>query len=178
MCSSCERALRPPLEGAIARPARRVIAAWQYEGAARSLILALKLRGMRAAGGPLARGLIDALGRAGTVASAVAWVPGRRRDVALRGFDHAEVLARTVAAHLGLPARSLLVRAADTPDQSKLTSVERAANVMGAFVAAPFDEPVLVVDDLLTTGATAGACAGALVANGAPAVEVGVVCRA
>jgi predicted amidophosphoribosyltransferase len=155
-----------------------VIAAWQYEGAARSLILALKMRGMRAAAGPLACGLVDALGRAGTGASAVAWVPGRRRDVALRGFDHAEVLARTVAAHLGLPARSLVVRAADTPDQSTLTSVERAANVVGAFAAAPFDEPVLVIDDLLTTGATAGACAAALVASGTPAVEVGVACRA
>lgn len=157
---------------------RRVVAAWDYGGPARALVLALKLRGTRVAAGPLAAGMALAARRAGLVAEVVTWVPGRRADRARRGFDHGEELARAVAGHLGLPARGLLRRTGRRPDQTALSRRDRKSNLVGAFVAPRVSRAVLLVDDLVTTGATAAECASALEAGGAPVVELLVACRA
>lgn len=155
------------------------VAPWSYRGAPRSLVLALKLRGMRTAAGPLAAAMADECRRAGVTARSVTWVPARRADRRRRGFDHAEVLARSVAAGLGLPAISALARRGDQADQAGLDRRARAANVGGAFVASTrLEGPVLLVDDLVTTGATATACAGPLRSAGASAVELAAACRA
>lgn len=155
------------------------IAPWRYEGAARSLILALKLNAARAAAGPLIAAITASCRRAGVTADVVTWVPARREDATRRGFDHAEVLARGVAAGLGLPVARLLTRRGVQPDQTTLSRRQRLANLEGAFSATtPISSRVLLVDDLVTTGATAVACAGALRVAGAADVELAVASRA
>jgi predicted amidophosphoribosyltransferase len=156
----------------------RILAPWTYGGAARSLILALKLRGNRAAAGPL----VDALHREvlaeGVLGDVVTWVPGRRADRRRRGFDHAELLGRGLAAGIGLPARPLVVRLRNPPDQHSLSATRRRDNLDGAFGARPCAGGIVLVDDLVTTGATAAACARALRAAGAAGVELLTPCRA
>ncbi|MDP9226019.1 MAG: ComF family protein [Actinomycetota bacterium] len=152
-------------------------AAWAYEGAARALILALKVRGLRSAAQPLVAGMIGASRRGGLRGRVLTWVPGRSGDITARGFDHAEVLARGMARGLGLPVHGLLTRRAAARDQTLLSAGDRAANVRGAFWAARSPSRVVLVDDLITTGATAGSCAGALRAAGADGVELVVACR-
>ena len=143
------------------------------------MILALKLRGIRTAAGPLVLAMATECRRAGVSATAVTWVPARSADRRRRGFDHAEVLARGVASALGLPAVHALSRRGVQADQAGLDRPARAANVGGAFVASRrLDGPVLLVDDLVTTGATAAACAVALRAAGASAVALAAGCRA
>ena len=155
------------------------MAPWSYRGAPRSLVLALKLRGMRSAAGPLSEAMAGGCRRAGMTATAVTWVPARRADRRRRGFDHAEVLAAGVASALGLPAFSALERRGVQADQAGLDRVARASNVGGAFAGVtPVDGSILLVDDLVTTGATAAACARALRSVGASAVELAVACRA
>ncbi len=156
---------------------RRAVAAWSYEGAPRSLVLALKVRGARSAAEPLADAMAGACRRGGVDARWITWVPARRDDARRRGFDHAEVLARGVAERLGLPAIPLLVRRGRQADQAGLSRLERLANLAGAFHATATPKGgVLLVDDLLTTGATARACAGALSSAGADVVDLAVAC--
>lgn len=100
-----------------------------------------------------------------------------------RGFNHATILAVPVARHLGaaLCPRALR-RTRPTPPQVSLPQAERHANVRGAFAVGErrriVDRQVLVVDDVYTTGATAGECAVVLRAAGALSVDVVTVARA
>jgi competence protein ComFC len=177
LCRGCRPALAPG-PAPLCPPAERVIAVWDYAGAPRSLVLDLKLRGLRESAAPLIDGLWICAGRSGILADAVTWVPGGRKGVRLRGFDHAEILARGVASRLGLPAVRLLAGRSGRRDQAGLGAAERRNNLRDAFVARPCTGRWLLVDDVITTGATAGACARAVRAAGAAGVEVLVACRA
>jgi predicted amidophosphoribosyltransferase len=154
------------------------MAPWAYEGTARALVLALKVGGSRGAAVPMAGAMCAEAQHRGLSAEIVTWVPGRRADLRRRGFDHAEVLARGVARRLGLPAAALVSEAASRPHQTSLSATQRRANLSGAFAAARCTRAVVLVDDLVTTGATAGSCAAALRSSGAPSVEVLAACRA
>ena len=179
-CPPCAHRLPCPAPAVPVPGTARVLAAWPYEGAPRALILDLKVRGVRPAAAPLVDAMARAAARAGLAATVVGWVPGRRGDVRRRGFDHAAVLAHGVARRLGLPARPVLARVSGALDQAGLGASARRANARGAF-AARIDlagASVVVVDDLVTTGATLAACARALADAGAERVEGLVACRA
>lgn len=175
LCCRCFDGIPP---ASVATSALRVLAGSPYEGAARSLILGLKVRGVRAYAAPLAGLCTRQIQRSGVIAEVVTWVPGRSAEIGRRGFDHAEEIGRGVAARTGLPAQALLFRRIETTDQTKLGRAERFTNLQGAFAARRTAFRVLLVDDLITTGATAAVCAEALVAAGAPSVEVIAACRA
>ena len=178
VCADCAASLRPARSRADPPHVDRLVAAYAYEGAARSLVLDLKLRAVRAAAAPLAAGLVDRVRRGGLVGSVVTWVPGRRRDLRSRGFDHAEQIARRLSLALGLPLRALLRRSASSADQVGLQASQRWENLAGVFVARRSSGGIVLVDDLVTTGATASVCAAALKTAGADEVEVVVACSA
>ena len=177
LCDRCAAGLTPASTGAPVDGVSAIHCPWAYEGAARELILALKLRGRRDVASALIAGVAATIRSHGSLATVVTWVPARRRDIRLRGFDHARVIAEGVAASLGLPSRKLLTRAVDRPDQAGLSAGERRTNLLGAFGAHPCGGSILLVDDLITSGATASACAGALRSAGAGRVEVATPCR-
>jgi predicted amidophosphoribosyltransferase len=112
-------------------------------------------------------------------AEAVTWIPASRRAIARRGFDHAELLARAVAAELQLPTRALLKRPW-ARDQRGLSRRERLkASSAAAFSCTQLPPaPLLLVDDVMTTGATADAAAVALLKAGAARVSLAVIARA
>ncbi|MFL5277748.1 MAG: ComF family protein [Myxococcales bacterium] len=103
--------------------------------------------------------------------------PSRLRE---RGFDQAALLARAAARRFALPCAHLLVRTRPTKAQVGLDRTRREANVRGAFRArrAVPGARVCLVDDVLTTGATAAEAARALLAAGAAHVEVRTLARA
>lgn len=178
LCRPCAAAVAPPFAGEPVPGVARVVAAWAYEGAARELLLDLKLRGRRDAAEPLVEAMAEAVWRAGLGAAVLTWVPARRGDVRGRGFDHAEVLAGGLARRLGLPLSPLVERVGGGRDQASLSAPERRLNPVGAFRGRRSRAPVAVVDDLVTTGSTLAACAAALRSAGAPGVEGVVACRA
>jgi predicted amidophosphoribosyltransferase len=178
LCLSCRASLHRCAEGPLPAGVSSVSAQWCYEGPARALVLALKLRGLRSAAIPLVEGMVDATRRDGLGGAVVTWVPGRRRDIAARGFDHAELLARGLARELGLRPRPLLRRRQTGQDQTSLSASDRALNVRGVFVADLAPPQVILVDDLITTGATASSSAKSLRAAGSDRVAVVVPCRA
>ena len=83
-----------------------------------------------------------------------------------------------MARRIGLPAHPLLGRIGGAIDQTSLSAAERWVNLEAAFTAGPCWEPVLVVDDLVTTGSTLRSCATALVEAGSPRVDALVACNA
>lgn len=168
----------PPPHGEPIPGIDRVRTPWAYDGVGRDLILALKLRGVKPAAVPLAAVLAGSIQRDGTEATAITWVPGRTKDTRRRGFDHAASIALELSALIGLPARRLLARNGDRPDQTTLSAAARRQNLTGAFVASDVPARVVLVDDLVTTGTTAEVCARALRDCGASYVEVAAPCRA
>lgn len=179
LCATCSEAARPPAATASVPGVDRVVAPWAYEAGPRSLLLALKLRHLKAAARPLVDAMVVSSWRAGLDGACLTWVPARPRDRAERGFDHAEVLARGIAARTGLPAVALLDRRGVQLDQSGLDRAARLDNLEGAFYACgSVPERVILVDDLVTTGATVTACAAALKRAGATYVSVLAACRA
>ena len=103
--------------------------------------------------------------------------PNRLRT---RGFNQAAEIARHLARRLNIPcAYDVLVRLHDTPPQAGLHRDARWHNLIGAFgCPCPLDTPrVLLVDDVLTTGASLSACADTLRQAGATQVDVAVVAR-
>jgi len=152
-----------------------------FEGPVRRAVHRLKFSGWR--------GVADALGEAmalawrqetaGSGIDVVTWVPLSRERAARRGFDQARALALVVGARLDLPTAGLLRRAGDPGPQARRGREERQAAMAGRFRArARVGGRVLLVDDVLTTGATAGSCAQALVDGGAERVAVLTAARA
>lgn len=117
---------------------------------------------------------------AGVEGDVVTAVPSTPRVRAERLFDPAAELARAVGRGLGLPYRRLLHKVRETADQTTLGRADRRANLRDAFRAAAASPPerVLLVDDILTTGATADACARALRQIGVAQVDVLTFARA
>ena len=179
LCAGCLDRARPARAGVVIKDVTRTAAAWAYEGGPRALVLALKVGGLRGAAEPMGAALAVTCRRERLAPDVVTWVPARRRDISIRGFDHAEVLARALARRLGSPCRSLLGRRGSQPDQAGLDRARRLVNLRDAFKAREsVAGRVLLVDDLVTTGATASACATALRRAGASGVDVAAVCRA
>ena len=182
-----ERAGPGPLCGACRRrsPAFTYArAALRYEDAAREALHAFKFGGHRALAAPLGDLLLEAVdGRlpAG-LPDLLVPVPLHPRRERERGFNQARLLARRVGRAWGCPVGDdVLARAVATPSQTSLDGAARRANVRGVFrLRRPelvAGRHVLLVDDILTTGATASECVRCLEEAGPRGVGVLTVAR-
>lgn len=162
----------------------RARAACLYDEHSRELILQFKhgdrteMAGLFAAW--IARSAVDLLAEA----DAVTPVPLHPLRLLRRRYNQAAEIARPLAKRAGLQyLPDVLVRARRTESQGGKSGAGRRRNVTGAFHVPPEraqlvkGRRILLIDDVLTTGATAEACAKALLKAGARAVDVGVVSR-
>jgi len=155
-----------------------------YAGGLRILIHELKFRGRRRVAARLAEGLLADPASSATLAPPGVLVPvplhpRRRRE---RGFNQSEVLAEEIGRRCGWRvAPGALVRRKETAAQPGLSAAARRRNVAGAFAvrrpAQIAGRVVVLVDDVVTTGATARACAQALRRAGAREVRLLTVAR-
>ncbi|MCC6737443.1 MAG: ComF family protein [Planctomycetia bacterium] len=181
-CGLCGRFLRSP--GLPCRDCRQTAFAFsrargaaRYAGLLRALLRRFKLGNEMHLARPLGQLAADLAERECPRPGAVVPVPISRRKLLARGFNQAELLAESVAARLGRPMfPKALVRLRRAGKQAFLTRAGRIANAEGLFaprkplLGRPPDftgKLVLLVDDVITTGATASACAAALRAMGA-----------
>ncbi len=166
---------------------RKAVAYGAYAGALRDLLHLFKYQQIRSAAPLLGRLLGQAVAGAGIAGPLLLIpVPLAAAKQRTRGFNQAEEIARAFArrhpdASIQLDTASL-ARTRETVSQTGLTRHQRQANLRGAFgVIRPEKlrgKKILLVDDVMTTGATAGACARVLLRAGASEVFVATVARA
>ncbi|HWQ12343.1 MAG TPA: ComF family protein [Roseiflexaceae bacterium] len=176
LCAACRAALRPYPGGLRNQPASlaAVQIVYLFDGPLRAAVHQLKYRRVRRMARPLGELLAADLAARPLPFAAVAAVPLHATRLAERGFNQAEELAAEVARAWGCTLIGAgLARTRATGQQARLDARGRAENVRGAFVwvgKRPPPRQVLLVDDVLTTGATMGACADALRDAGAEEV--------
>ena len=147
-------------------------------GTGADLVYAFKYGGWRVLANPMAERMAR-VGRVNPSGTSTALLPvplasARERE---RGYNQSELLASEMARHWAIPVWSgALQRTRHTPSQTALTPQQRLRNVAGAFaIVAPFrarcrGAHLVLVDDVITTGATMNACAAAMFAAGARSV--------
>ena len=147
-------------------------AASLLESPARELVHALKYQGWRGAGDFMGGEMARRAGAEVLEAHHVVPVPTSERNLRRRGYNQAEVIASALAAALDRPLISCLERPTQKGTQTALNPMQRRANVSGAFaVAEGFEDRLagqrlLLVDDVITTGATIVAAARAIASAG------------
>lgn len=175
VCPRCEGALGPAPSLAVPRGLDACWALLAYEPA-RPLVVALKNRNRR----DLVTWLADRLAGLGRPdpASVITWAPTGSPRRRARGYDHAELLARALARRWHAPCVPLLTRAPG-PAQAGRAAAERRVNpAFAVHVRRAMPPTVVVVDDVVTTGATLTAAATALHRAGVESVTAAVAARA
>ena len=174
-CGRCRRGRQPFAAGASLGP---------YEGALRIVLHELKYAGRRRAAERLAEVLLEepAVRALVSTSDVLVPVPLHPRRLRERGFNQSALLAGELARRAGTSAcPDALVRRQDTAPQAGLTAAARRRNVREAFAvrrrASLAGRTVTLVDDVLTTGATALACARRIEAAGAREVRLLTVAR-
>lgn len=151
-----------------------------YEGVLRSLVHLFKYGRVTPLAKPLGAYLFQAL-PIGVRFDLIVPMPMHWRRRWRRGFNQADLLARELARRTALPVKRWLRRVKARPPQAGLSNAERRRNVAGAFAVSAQGRlagcRVLLVDDVLTTGATAAAAAAALKSAGAAHVAVVTLAR-
>jgi ComF family protein len=111
----------------------------------------------------------------------VSSVPLSKKRLRQRGYNQSELIARELAALSGIPYSTVLEKHVENREQHRLHKKDRRENVRGVYRilsgASVEDRRVLLVDDILTTGATLGECAAVLYAAGAKEVFCAAACR-
>ena len=165
-CRGCRR-LSPSLRG--------IHAAFAYEGAARNAVLSLKFQSARYLVPLMGELLRESLETHPIHADLVVPVPLSARRLRRRGFNQAALLAERVSPALRGALCEVLVRE-DRTAQVGLGAAQRLTNLAGAFRCVDptgvHGQSVVLVDDVVTTGATASACADTLADAGASRVRV------
>src|SRR5262245_20510980 len=174
-CPRCRRGRQPFAAGSSLGP---------YEGSLRTVLHALKFSGRRRAARRLAEALLEGEPARQLLATSdvVVAVPLHPRRLRERGFNQAELIARELARRAGRAyCADALVRRLDTRPQAGLSAAARRRNVREAFAvrrkAQVAGRTVTLVDDVVTTGATALACGRELLSAGAREVRLLSVAR-
>jgi ComF family protein len=151
-----------------------------YDGVLRDLVHLLKYQGIRPLAGRFGEWMALALPREERF-DAVVPMPLHWLKRWQRGFNQAELLAVEIARRWNAPLRRVVRRSRATASQTGLTNAKRRANVQGAFAVRRGSQlegqRILVVDDVVTTGATASACARVLKRAGARYVAILALAR-
>jgi len=185
LCPDCQRSLPWLSGGAGERRVELTAGCWsalRYEGTVRKAVHDYKFHGRRAKGRPFGTLLAQTVADNRLEFDLVSWPSLSKKRLRERGYDQARLLAREVALAAGRPLVRTLDKA-DRPAQSGLDGVEaRRANLLGAY--SPYQpegfrgKTVLLVDDVVTTGATLSECAKTLRVAGAKEVLCVTLARA
>lgn len=155
----------------------------RYDGTARLMVLALKHGARETLATPMGSAMARAAGDWLAADTLLVPVPLHRSRLGSRGFNQSAWLARAIARHGGMLSLDLLIRRRATESTKGKGRVARLKEMTGAFAVPPAaraqlkDRHVILVDDVMTSGATARACARTLRRAGAASVKLLVYAR-
>ena len=150
----------------------RVLSPLSYEGGTKKSIHRLKFYGRKGLAKPMGKLMAETARDTGVSFDAVTWVPMTGKKRKQRGYDQSELLAKAAAKELGLPCLPLLKKVRENQTQHELSGKQRWLNVKNAYRAGQGAQGkvLLLIDDIVTTGATVSECAKTLYAAGAKTV--------
>ena len=154
----------------------------EYTGDVRQSILRYKFNGLSFYSSVYANLMFNSLDQDEYACDLITWVPLSRKRLRSRGYDQAKLLSKEFAARVGLPCEELLEKVRNTAPQSGTGSrAERKANIKDAYRAKQEEKiagkSILLIDDIVTTGATLSECAQVLKAAGARQVRALTLAR-
>lgn len=180
VCGSCEKAL-PYAGGSERRKSGSFFSTCVfplfYENEVRKALIRYKFGGAAGYAAVFSRFMAECIEQEySSDFDVVTWIPVSRLRLLKRGYDQAELLAENVAGLLGKPCVRMLVKKKNVKPQSRLKNVYmRRANVSGAFGTVDSQDAdgkrILVIDDIVTTGATLSECARLLLMKGAAEIR-------
>jgi ComF family protein len=158
-------------------------ALWYYEDKVRHSLLRYKFCNCRSYGATYGRLLAMKLHAEEISFDILTWVPISAQRKRVRGYDQVELFAEALAQELQVPLTPTLRKIRNTPAQSTMGNVaSRRANVLNAYHCicpeAVAGKRILLLDDVITTGATAGECARVLLSAGASRVSCAAIAAA
>ena len=154
---------------------------WYYKDTVRSSLLRYKFGGRRSYAKAYGRLLAMKLQRMGwDDCDLITWIPISARRRFQRGFDQSQLIAEAVAEELGLPLLAAAKKIRHTKPQSVMGNVSRRrANILGAYQVTDPEriqgKRILLIDDIITTGATASECSRVLLTAGAKEVKLATI---
>lgn len=147
-----------------------------YGGIVKSLILKFKYESDFTAGYLLSRLLVEMIEEKEIYADVICYVPMTKKSEKKRGFNQCEVIARHIGYHMNIPVSNCIKKIKNTKEQKTLTKEERVKNLMGAFKVSRIEDiknkNVILIDDVMTTGATINECKDVLKKSGANKITV------
>lgn len=172
LCPECRQALKAMRLDEAEQGDESIRSIYRYEGIVRQLVYQLKLDCQADAGEVLAEDMAETLTSMQLPEDTVlTWVTMPALRQKKRGIDHGRTLCEAVSRRTGYPARQLLVRAGNGHTQRGLNREKRLKNIAKSIRCdEKINTPVVLIDDVLTTGATVSVCAEALRNAGAPKV--------
>lgn len=185
LCPDCQRDL-PWLSGVAGEKGveltRGCVSVVEYDDRVRKAVHEFKFHGKSARSEAFGLLIAQCVKEHGLTAQMVTWPPLSKRRLRQRGYDQAQLLAEKVGKELGLPVARTLQKK-HRPAQSGLDGeAQRRANVLGAYAAINAEtfrgKRLLLIDDVVTTGATLTECAKTLRLAGAEAVVCATLARA
>ena len=176
-CAECRPKL--PYCGSVTKKIEfcdKCAAPFYYTDVVRASLLRFKFRGRRGYAPEYAAYVADEIGKElSGMFDVITWVPISEKRFRKRGYDQSRLIAEETAKILGVSAEKLLTKIRDNPAQSSLGDrARRRANVAGVYEAVSKEKVrgkrVLIIDDIVTTGATLSECARTLLMAGAESV--------
>jgi len=152
---------------------------WQFSPETQTIIHYLKYRAFGNLAGKIGSAMADKLLENQLVSQSTLLIPIplHKTRIRERGYNQSSLLCKAITQEIGIPfEESVLVRIRYTASQTKLDAKKRQQNVENAFAVLNREKilkkTIILVDDVITTGATMNACAGELLRNGAKIVYI------
>lgn len=147
-----------------------------YGGIVKTLILKFKYESDFTAGYLLSKLLVEMIEENNIYADVICYVPMTKKSEKKRGFNQCEVIARHIGYRINIPVSDCIKKIKNTKEQKTLTKEERVKNLKGAFKVSRVkdikNKDVILIDDVMTTGATINECKDILKRSGANKITV------
>ena len=147
-----------------------------YGGVIKTLILKFKYENDFTAGYLLSKLLIEMIEEEKIYADVICYVPMTKKSEKKRGFNQCELIAKNIGYHINIPVSDCIKKIKNTKEQKTLTKEERIKNLRGVFkinrIKDIKDKNVILIDDVMTTGATINECKDVLKKSGANKITV------